>query len=302
MEIERGEYNMQEGAFALIDCLGFKGIWNRDNPQLIIDKLLKIEEIVTEQLNSTEDLYSAFEYAVLIDKSSMKPFVGFLSDTVVISLEYVENSEETEPKIQKAHLIDVLCIILTKVIDLFVEDQPHLTMRGCITYGKYLCEKNFIVGPAVDFAAEYMDIAEGAFVWLHKSAESVYEPFYLEQKSLAEGKEKAIAGYFFNHQVFQYEMPIKNAGFLECYVLNPLANFDSDEKRRNMFDIYKNAMQGNKIDIWLKQQNTLKLLNIGNEISKKYYEHSAKLKLLLDPTYQAVSSIISSKANLKAQK
>jgi hypothetical protein len=135
---------MQEGAFALIDCLGFKGVWNRvDNPQLIIDKLLKIEKIVNEQLNSTEDLYGAFEFAVLIDKSSMKPFVGFLSDTVVISLEYIQTSEEIKPKIQKAHLIDVLCIILTKVIDLFVEEYPHLTMLGCVTYGQYLCEKKF---------------------------------------------------------------------------------------------------------------------------------------------------------------
>lgn len=291
---------MQEGAFALIDCLGFKGAWNRNNPQLIIDKLLKIEEIVTEQLKSTEDLYEAFEYAVIIDKSSMKPFVGFLSDTVVISLEYIENNEEIEPEIQKAHLIDVLCIILTKVIDLFVKDQPHLTMRGCITYGEYLCEKNFIIGPAVDFAAEFMDVAEGAFVWLHKSAETVYESFFLEQETLE--KETELSGHYFNHQVFQYEMPIKNAGFLECYVLNPLANFDSEEKRRNIIDIYTTAMKGNKLDIWLKQQNTLKLLKAGNELSKKYYERVAKFKLLLDPRYQAVNSIVLSKTNKETQK
>jgi hypothetical protein len=128
-----------------------------------------------------------------------------------------------------------------------------------------------------------MDIAEGAFVWLHKSAESIYEPFYLEQKTYAEEKGEETAAYFFNHQVFQYEVPIKNAGSLECYVLNPLANYDSDEKRRNMFDTYNKAMQGNKIDIWLKQQNTIKLLNAGDESSRKYYDLQAKLKLLLDP-------------------
>ncbi len=42
---------MQKGAFALIDCLGFKGIWGRHPPQDVINKLVKINELIGKMIS-----------------------------------------------------------------------------------------------------------------------------------------------------------------------------------------------------------------------------------------------------------
>ena len=41
-----GEIIMQEGAFAFIDCLGFKGIWKRENLNLLLKKLNGIKNLL----------------------------------------------------------------------------------------------------------------------------------------------------------------------------------------------------------------------------------------------------------------
>jgi hypothetical protein len=54
---------MREGAFALIDCLGFKGIWKRTDTTLLIRKLLRIEEVVSSEVaNLQKGDYKFFSF------------------------------------------------------------------------------------------------------------------------------------------------------------------------------------------------------------------------------------------------
>ena len=66
-------------------------------------------------------------------------------------------------------------------------------------------------------------------------------------------------------------MPVKGAGKLGCYVINPLSNHKNESRRKQLIDIYDSQIDGDKLDIWLKRQNTLSFLHSGNEICAEYY-------------------------------
>jgi hypothetical protein len=158
---------MREGAFALIDCLGFKGIWKRtdqtipleEHQTLLLGKLKRIMDKIQLQLIAGLP-YHLLRRGVILTAS-------LLSDSVAISLRY-EDDDKDDPskqrakkimeKREKSYLVWLICASTVRVLDLYLEDKPSLVLRGCITYGEY--EHNttdtgsFIVGPAVDDAAE----------------------------------------------------------------------------------------------------------------------------------------------------
>jgi hypothetical protein len=147
-------------------------------------------------------------------------------------------------------------------------------LRGCITYGKY--EHNttktgsFIVGPAVDDAAENMEVSQGAFVWLQPEAAVLYRYAVEIQKKTVrllykrgdkpELLKASIQSLAEPLIVDQYEMPLKGGGRLKCPVINPLAFHDTEEELHSVFTAYKKALSGNQIDLWLKQQHTMEFL------------------------------------------
>ena len=53
---------------------------------------------------------------------------------------------------------------------LALQEAPALAYRGCIAFGEFDMEEGFVIGGAVDEAAEHMEKAEGAFIWCAPSA------------------------------------------------------------------------------------------------------------------------------------
>lgn len=107
----------------------------------------------------------------------LDPYIISLSDTIAVSVPVpkTESADSENEEMKKAFSIEAACLITVKILDLFIRDEPALTLRGCISYGEHLVRDNFIVGPAVDEAAEQQDLAEGAFVWLYPDAAQKYE-------------------------------------------------------------------------------------------------------------------------------
>ncbi|HEV3469251.1 MAG TPA: hypothetical protein VG148_08015 [Pyrinomonadaceae bacterium] len=85
---------MREGAFALIDCLGFKGIWKRPDSALLLDKLENIVEKIQPQF-----LMRGIPYDLLQRRFIIKP--SLLSDSVAISLQYKDDAYKKEVKGEK---------------------------------------------------------------------------------------------------------------------------------------------------------------------------------------------------------
>src|SRR5437667_2412141 len=71
---------MKEGAFAFLDCLGFKGIWNRGIAPEQILEFLKAAQAYSQQ--------SPTSAAVQFLAGSVEQSVVFISDTIAISTRY----------------------------------------------------------------------------------------------------------------------------------------------------------------------------------------------------------------------
>jgi hypothetical protein len=256
---------MREGAFALIDCLGFKGIWKRTDQALLLEKLKSIMRKVQPQL------IAGLPFHLLRKEFIITP--SLLSDSVAISLRYEDDSTRDKTR-EKSYLVWLICASTIRVLDLYLKGEPGLVLRGCITYGEY--EHNttetgsFIVGPAVDDAAENMEVCQGAFVWLHPTAAEKYryalriqmktiEILYRTNKhpNLLEGSKQSLATPI---MVDPYDMPLKGGGSLRCPVINPLAFHETEEKHQAVFRAYEKALSDNRLDVMLKHQYTMDFL------------------------------------------
>lgn len=276
---------MQKGAFALIDCLGFKGIWERYDAETVIAKLLNIEKSLDEEIALPTTKLE------VIKRGFVKPQIKLLSDTVAISLKVEENSLEIENP--DPTLVGTMCILLTKILTYFAENEPHLLMRGCVTFGEHIAEKNFLIGRAVDEAAEYMDLANGAFVWLTPSADEKYkqyEQLFIDQfdraveltaSQLNTDDEAQVNLYkqalsstkqagFPPVALVDYKMPIKNGERLICTVINPLSQIINAEDRKNIIKIYLKEMSSQKLDVIIKRQNTMAFLQSADDAVEQY--------------------------------
>lgn len=276
--------NMQEGAFALIDCLGFRGIWKRKDETLLLKKLRRVMSIM-QQVHLrllAEPPFRLLDREVIITPS-------LLSDSVAISLRYTrkQKDEKIKERRQKSYLIWLICASTIRVLDIYLKGEPNLVLRGCITYGKYEHKTNktgsFIVGPAVDDAVANMEVSQGAFVWLLPEAAALYRyAVKIQQETikilyrrndkaeLLEGSKQSLAKPL---MVDSYEMPIKpleGGGYLQCLVVNPLAFHDTEKKRKAVFKAYEEATSGNQLDVMLKRQNTMDFLKRANEARSEH--------------------------------
>jgi len=302
---------MQEGAFALVDCLGFKGIWKRADPELLIQKLLKIEEAVNEHLVSD---VLPLRY---LSFGPIRAHIRLLSDTVAISLQYEEQAGKEPEPWQTNVLVCLICHSIIKILNLFLEGDPPLVLRGCVTYGEHLSNGNFIVGPAVDDAAEHMNIPEGAFVWVHPTAASRLRIFQARMIALTtigqpehwasaiqkmrdpEGKFDWARKKIEEHGaedfgttllelirpfvmapivVDPYLMPIKGGAHLSCPIVNPLAFRRTVEERESIVAMYSRIIEGNRLDLWLKHQNTMSFLAECEHLSASFEDSIAHLR------------------------
>jgi hypothetical protein len=297
---------MKEGAFALIDCLGFKGIWNRTDPTLVIEKLLNIEEIVSKEIVALKIPLNDKYGPVCVN-------VRLLSDTVAISLKFDDEILDEE---RKGLLITYMCYSVGQILSMFIEEEPVLVLRGCISFGQHISKGNFIVGPAVDDAAEYMNIAEGAFVWLLPNAAEIYENYIKYFISVKENIsidriKQALLETDINNDVIDnfmlklndaygclfetlakcfniaiqspiviksYYMPIKLGRKLRCSVINPLLVYNKNKFELNdIIDKYSRSISGKNIDIWLKQQNTIEYLNYVINVTRDFIDKQDKI-------------------------
>lgn len=264
-----GSSVMKLGAVAIFDCLGFKGIWSRENPTILMKKLLSTEDNLLHDLTVEEDAST-----LGLTVTSLK----LLSDTVVISVLPKDESNSSDTFTIGA-VVDEACRATAYVLSHFIGTKPLFVMRGCITYGQHLIERNFLLGPAVDASAEVMNIAEGGFVWLHPNAAEIYRKHKV--------KLEANYGLGYPTVIDPYEMPIKRGGKLKCPVVNPFSFFDSPTKRRDTLESYSNR-KGERPETWIKHQNTLDfLLMVDEELSgyeRASAERLAQLKGSLDPS------------------
>lgn len=163
---------MNEGAFALLDCLGFKGIWTRaghSSPEQIIRFLEETEAVAQKKL-------PAVQMHALADQVEI--VFAFVSDTVAICAQLKNGTPQAD--YQRGFLVSAVGHACRDIALRFVGCAPPLLMRGTIAYGEYLLRKSFFLGPAVDEAANLFETAQGAFIWGTPEAARVHRAYMLE--------------------------------------------------------------------------------------------------------------------------
>jgi hypothetical protein len=158
---------MTEGALALLDCLGFKGIWDRGvSPELIL-KFLK-------EAKSHADNSPTFA-AIGFIGTNVKISVVFISDTIAVSIRFV--APPSKPELASGYLVMLAIHLSIELSKRFVAAPVPLMFRGVITYGAHIAEDSFILGPAVDEAATSAETTEGAFIWLSPKSQTYFRSY-----------------------------------------------------------------------------------------------------------------------------
>lgn len=269
---------MDEGVFAFLDCLGWRGIWDRmenKDPKPLLSKLTKIQELVQREVS---EKLGSFDY---FNKIPAIPYVCFISDTITISLKYDSSEADCDADWKKGLLIALMSSIAVDVIELFINEYPPLCLRGCITYGQYLNQGSFIVGPAIDEAADYEKNAEGAFVFVPPSIIPLFDAYLDEWVARSISKNYISASNLENDEIKlaeitrtifsstfldqNYDMPVKQNRILSCLMLNPLIKCKSEVDRQNLITRMTDSMSSDREDVILKRKNTLLMLKAANE-------------------------------------
>lgn len=157
---------MEVGAFAMFDALGLKGIWEKHDPDKVIEKFEVIEshfeKFVDRQLGgkghpNTKDPSNSIK----------RVQIGFVSDTVVVAF-IMKNAQSPHFAVMMA------ARWASRFARLGLRLPPAWTYRGVVTYGDFAINDrgHYFVGPAVDEAAENYERAKAAVIWLAPSAKA----------------------------------------------------------------------------------------------------------------------------------
>ena len=152
----------------MLDCLGFKGIWNRGVDAKQILGFLEQTKKYAEKL-PTLALQAKFNPEQLVFS------LAFISDTVAISARLAGYKPLSD--LQRGYLVWQVCQAARDVVQHFASAKPPLPIRGSITFGEYIVSDTFLLGPAVDEAASFSETSQGAFVWLSPPAQRLHRLF-----------------------------------------------------------------------------------------------------------------------------
>ncbi len=298
---------MKIGAFAMLDCLGFKGIWNRAKPEVILEKLKTVESQSSQIIEETLGLS--------MDHPKHNIDVGFLSDTIALGISFPQPPKDN---LEKGKLVWAISKIANEYAKEFRKGDLPLVFRGCIGFGEFIIEGNFILGPIVDEVASHMTLAEGAFIWLLPDADILASSYssYLNdslQRRQLQNFIKSFEKFFERNAVLHlskilnqdnwgsleslrplitkldyegltplfrdYPMPIKGAAVLRCAQANPFRT-----SKRTEFDLvmsaYLKAMNNTSIEVIVKKQNTETFLKMAQKTDlefKKIFEEADKI-------------------------
>ena len=221
---------MKTGAVALIDALGFRGIWRRHNPDDVLAFLTNVKTWFEERIKTQ------FERQPWMQCSTT-----FLSDTIAVSMSLSETVENREA-MSVIYLGDVLSWVLDRVL----RSEMPLAYRGAIAFGDFELSQHFLIGPAIDQAAAAYELAQSATIWVTPKANEQVAQWLRNQPR--------------NTHLVKFDVPLKGGEVFSTYTISPLEQAadvnDANYLLRNLVQTFSTET----IDVAVKRQNTLRHL------------------------------------------
>lgn len=249
---------LRDGAVILLDALGFRGIWRRHKPKLVLDTLRALR-IKGRSLRGRD------RTGVLLSDDRLEHSVLTISDTIIIVviLRRHDYAERYLYRAAKAGLD-----IAGHLIHGAIFSETPMTFRGSLSIGPVLVEGGSIIGPAIDEAAEYASMADGPFLAATPSALQIIDRY-------AETFHDRIEPT----SMLRYDLPTK----VECHVPTLVHCFSGismsserfDETRRRLLSTFGPLPRDPAVE--RKRENLMKFLRHiakvrRKEAAKKYGE------------------------------
>ncbi len=240
------------GAVAVIDALGFRGIWNRVQPTALVARLQAIRNHVSMWCD---------EHNAAVEGGRTRFIAQVLSDTVVVGAAVAnERMQAIDADAVKYTLIHFASDEVGELVRAALEEEPYLAFRGCLAVGELWLSPNekvgetvVALGPAIDEAVQWHEEADAAVVWLTPTASSI-----------AECRPKA-APQLWSSTWFEWEVPLRHGGKLTTMVVNTLL----DEMATGYLDgecPYIATLRttfNQSPEVQVKWQNTREMLNVA---------------------------------------
>jgi len=151
-----------------------------------------------------------------------------------------------------------VCLGAADAVAAAAENDPTLVYRGCIAFGEFEIREQFLIGPAIDEAAEAEKLADGALIWLCPSATRIVETI-----SPSKPLNRSL------RVVRDYPVPLKEGRSYRTHVVNPLLDCaDPDALARRILDFFRL----DRLDIAVKRQNTANFLRCAGDQAQRKRE------------------------------
>ena len=158
---------MNLGAIAVLDVLGFKGIWNREDSRVVIRRMKELRRLCL-------GLRGEDGAGALMEEDYFRHRIRWMSDTLVVTVVLRDRNPPRRPLYKAAC---AAALIAGAVIEDALRGRPPLLLRGCIAVGGLVEDASTLIGPAVDEAASLFKRPDGPFLVLAPSAMQIAAEF-----------------------------------------------------------------------------------------------------------------------------
>jgi hypothetical protein len=259
------EISTEVRVVALVDALGFRGIWKRHKSATIyrdvFGTLSKVRRAA--EAGNRQKSFSTKEVELTI--------AGF-SDTIILIGEPIDPTKANAVHVTLTHIAEVVAELMHAA----ARAELPLAYRGSIAVGEVAISDGMYVGEAIDEAAEWYEIADAAVVVLTPSARRVIEA----------GEPSP--------NIVSTQVPIKGHGSLSLYAVNPFFNsylfFNSQDDPNPALDAILQQLRrpfdlSGSAEVERKRQNTERFLKTSRDYSvdefgkvmEAYYEAQAEV-------------------------
>jgi hypothetical protein len=220
------------GVVVILDALGFKGIWAREDARRVLRRMksLRRESLKLQGRDRT---------GVLVSDYGFRHRVRCMSDTIVVTV-VVKGPKAPKRALYRAMLS--ASMIAGNIMFDALYGSPTLLFRGCMAAGEMKEEVDFLIGPAVDEAAERFEKADGPFLWMAPSALDISQryadtymdriepmimlPYTVPLNDGSESKTSAFSYFTLGHDIHEREVERRTETrrrLLEAFGRDPLA-------------------------------------------------------------------------------
>ena len=221
------------GVIAILDALGFKGIWSRESAKAVMARLKALRRRALS-LQGTD------RNGALLSDSGLRHRVRFLSDTIVVTV-MVKGPKAPARGLYRA--MHSAAMIAGTIMYEAISDSPALLLRGCIAAGKMTEDSDFLIGPAVDEAAERFEAADGPFLWLAPSALAITRKYSVTYSD-------RLVPWI----LVPYTLPLNDGTFRRTHVFNYFGVNSRELERERVAQLVLNGFGRSRITVSVKRK------------------------------------------------